>query len=88
MKFNLLYLLPLLWLLGSHIPVTAQIKEVVSVVKKDGEVVKLLTTLRVYKGKYIFPDDNKAFIKGKLFFHPKWKAFKGFKSEKRLPEFC
>jgi len=44
----------------------AQTTETVTITKTNGEEIEFVTTLRYYKGDYIFPDDSKSYIKGKI----------------------
>ncbi len=44
----------------------SQIIQIVDIAKTDGSNIKFETKLAPFKGKYIFPDDSKTFIKGDL----------------------
>ncbi len=50
----------------SSIEAFGQIKETVRIIKNNNDTINFTTTLRVYKRQYIFPDDEKGFIKGRL----------------------
>lgn len=44
----------------------AQSTETVTIIKNNNDTIYLETALRYYKGKYIFPEDGKDFIKGNI----------------------
>ncbi|MBL3655132.1 hypothetical protein [Fulvivirga sediminis] len=50
----------------TSLQVFCQSTEPVKIVKTSNDTIEFVTTLRLYRGQNIFPDDDKPFIKGRL----------------------